>query len=127
MKVRGVDLPTCAAPLAGGKIGNQLQGDGRFFKISADGRLSREDPAKTGSDHPTLGLSIVPGKIHGDAFRIDDLERELGRNGRKAPEENRHVTHVNYFWPHETAEVAKRGLFRREGDTAGFGARRPTA
>ena len=40
-------------------------------------------------------------------------------------EENRHVTHVNYFSRFETAEIVRRGLLRYDDDTAGFAVRRP--
>ena len=40
-------------------------------------------------------------------------------------EENRHVTHVNYFRRFETAKVVQRGLARTDGDTTGFSTRKP--
>jgi len=40
-------------------------------------------------------------------------------------EENRHVTHVNYFRRAETAQIVKRGLFRDDASTDGFESRRP--
>ncbi|MEL7312367.1 MAG: hypothetical protein AAFN07_12695, partial [Pseudomonadota bacterium] len=40
-------------------------------------------------------------------------------------EENRHVTHMNYFSRAETARVVQRGLMRSDGDYAGFNLRKP--
>ncbi len=40
-------------------------------------------------------------------------------------EENRHVTHLNYFRRFETAQVVQRGLLRADGDTSGFESRKP--
>ena len=59
VKVLGYDLPKGGALFAADKVESQLAGDGEFFRISADGSLSREDPLS--SDEPTLVL------IHGTA------------------------------------------------------------
>ena len=61
VKVLGYDLPREGAVWAAGKVEEQLEGDGQFFRIASDGALTREDPAPTRADEATLVM------IHGTA------------------------------------------------------------
>lgn len=61
VKVLRYDLPEKGAQHAAAKVEGQLKGDGEFFRLDIDGSLTREDPAATTTDEPTLVL------IHGTA------------------------------------------------------------
>ena len=61
VKILGYDLPKEGALLAAAKVERQLEGDGRFFRVSREGKLNPEDPLPQNADAPTLVL------IHGTA------------------------------------------------------------
>lgn len=65
VKVLGYDLPKEGALYAAEKIEKQLKGDGKFFRISSEGYMTREDPLPTAADEATLVL------IHGTASSTD--------------------------------------------------------
>ncbi len=95
-----------------------------------------------GSEHVlTSDLTVLAGDSDGLIknlanlfyWRANDLvvdTRSMYGGARRARrlwhlEENRHVTHVNYFRRFDTAQVVQQGLLRADGDTSGFESRMP--